>query len=157
RGKCVYDLHPAVKVRWLADEPEMRAGRVIRTLRKPLILRRVLRQEAPEVIVSFLTNVNVSVLVASRGMGIPVLVSERTNPAVGNSAGRVLRCLRRLVYRWSDVAVVQTDDAGVALRQRAPGLRQLKVIPNPLPSGLPEAKVAEETAQRRSVVALGRL
>src|SRR5690606_25544439 len=62
RGKCVYDLHPAVKVRWLADEPEMRAGRVIRTLRKPLILRRVLRQEAPQAIVSFLTNVNVSVL-----------------------------------------------------------------------------------------------
>ncbi|MFC3337767.1 glycosyltransferase family 4 protein [Paracandidimonas soli] len=157
RGDCVYPLHSAVKVRWLADEPGMRAGRMVRTLRKPLLLRHVLRQEAPDVIVSFLTNVNVSVLLVSRGLGVPVIVSERTNPAVGSSAGRLLRWLRRMVYRWSDMAVVQTEDAGAALRERAPGMRRLAVIPNPLPSGLPEAAGPGGQGERRSVVALGRL
>src|SRR5690606_10855906 len=157
RGECVYPLHPDVKVRWLADEPGMKAGRLARTLRKPRVLRNVLKQEAPDIIVSFLTNVNVSVLLVSRGLKIPVIVSERTNPAVGKSAGRLLRCLRHLVYRWSDMAVVQTEDAGVALRERAPGMRRMQVIPNPLPSGLPDALVSAASGERSCVVALGRL
>ena len=155
RGKCVYDLHPDVKVRWLADEPGM-TGK-LKALRKPLLLRQVLKQEQPDVIVSFLTNVNVSVLVASRGLGIPVIVSERTNPVVGSSASRILRVLRRLVYRWSDVAVVQTEDAAAALRERAPGLRRMEIIPNPLPAGMPAVAAPLDSAPRRQIVALGRL
>ena len=84
RGTCLYPLAPQVELLWLADRyggPRALAG-----VRKLAALRSLLRERRPDVIVSFLTNVNVVALLSSRGLGIPIIVCERTNPAASDSA-----------------------------------------------------------------------
>src|SRR3546814_20270428 len=60
------------------------------------LLRALIREQAPDVVVSFLTNVNVAAILATRGLDVPLIVCERTNPVVERSTGKIWRALRRL-------------------------------------------------------------
>lgn len=107
-----YPLDDRVTLRWLADCPGRTLSRWLPGLGKWLQMRRLVRAERPDVIVSFLTNVNVNVLIATAGIQVPVIVSERTNPVYSQSAGGMLRFLRRLVYRRARFVVMQTHESG---------------------------------------------
>ena len=71
-------------------------------------LRRALRNTAPDVIVSFTDRTNVSTLLAVRGLGIPVLISERIDPR-RHDIGAAWSTLRHLAYRWAAGLIVQTE------------------------------------------------
>ncbi|MDZ7627752.1 MAG: glycosyltransferase family 4 protein [Parvularculaceae bacterium] len=58
--------------------PKWRA--IARTLERILALRRFIRHERPDIILSFLTKMNVMTLIAVSGLKIPVIISERNNP-----------------------------------------------------------------------------
>lgn len=151
-----YPVGDQVRLTWLADCPGRWLSRCLPGLGKWLQMRRLVRAVQPDVVVSFLTNVNVNVLIATLGMAVPVIVSERTNPAHSQSAGALLRTLRRLVYRRASVVVMQTQASIEPLRQQVPGLRNVAVVANPLPPALPVAQ--QNTVSRsRQMVAMGRL
>lgn len=160
KGKLFYELHPEVRLEWVAD----RLGRVGRTPLAPFVkllaLRRMVREHRPDVIVSFLTNVNVMALMATRGLGVPVIVCERTNPAVSTSASTALQRLRRRLYPYADMVTVQAQASLAAMRELVPGMKRLAVVPNPLPPGLPAAASATVTNgnpnKRYRLVAMGR-
>lgn len=156
RGACAYTLEPGVRLLWLADR--VRGPRWLRPVTKLLALRRLAREMAPDRVLSFLTNVNVSALLALRGLDLPVVVSERTDPVHSRNLEPALRALRRWAYPWAHGVVVQTARSMRHLRQVVPRLRQLCAIPNPLPDGLPAAREHEPGAGggRRRMVALGR-
>jgi glycosyltransferase involved in cell wall biosynthesis len=158
RGSCFYPLHEGVRIKWLADH----MGRLGRTLCPPLAkwlaIRRLTREFRPDVIVSFLTNVNVNVLLATHRLGIPVIVSERTNPAHSSSAGGLLRRLRSWTYPWASRVVLQSQASVAAFQQMEPGIKDLAVLPNPLPVDIPDVPEGrKDAAARRQVVAMGRL
>lgn len=71
-------------------------------------LRRALRREPLDVIVSFTDRTNVSTLLAARGLGIPVVISERIDPR-RHDIGTAWSALRRLTYRRATALVVQTE------------------------------------------------
>ena len=71
-------------------------------------LRRALRSAAPDVIVSFTDCTNVSTLLATLGLNIPVVISERTDPR-RHEIGVAWSTLRRVSYRWATGLVVQTE------------------------------------------------
>jgi glycosyltransferase involved in cell wall biosynthesis len=71
-------------------------------------LRRALRSVALDVIVSFTDRTNVSTLLAARGCGIPVVISERIDPR-RHDIGTAWAALRRLTYRGATALVVQTE------------------------------------------------
>lgn len=128
-------------------------------LRHPLLvrsLRRAISRERPDVVISFLNYTNIFVLTACRGLGIPVIVSERLDPRV-IGIGRSWEVLRRLTYRHAARLVAQTSTAGALYEHLAPG--RLVVIPNPvaaprgaagMPDGWPEPPAS-------TVIAVGRL
>jgi UDP-N-acetylglucosamine:LPS N-acetylglucosamine transferase len=60
------------------------AGAMYRNLRRVRALRRALRAAAPEVVISFMDRTNVLTLLATAGLRMPVIVSERTDPAMRN-------------------------------------------------------------------------
>jgi glycosyltransferase involved in cell wall biosynthesis len=127
-------------------------------LAKWLAIRRLTREFRPDVIVSFLTNVNVNVLLATHRLGIPVIVSERTNPAHSSSAGGLLRRLRSWTYPWASRVVLQSQASVAAFQQMEPGIKDLAVLPNPLPVDIPDVPEGrKDAAARRQVVAMGRL
>lgn len=155
RGRCDQQLDPQVRLWWLADR--MRGPRWLRPLTKLRALRQLVREVQPDRVLSFLTNVNVMVLLATRGLRVPVVVSERTDPLYG--AGDLegsLRLLRRLTYRWAHRVVVQTQQSVAHLHAVASGVARVAVIPNPLPDGMPAVRAHEPDGARLALAALGR-
>lgn len=73
-------------------------------------LRRLIRQKRPDLIISFLTRTNVIAVVAARGLGIPVIVSERNNPQ-RQRVGPVWQALRRLTYARAYGLITMTKGA----------------------------------------------
>ena len=160
KGSCFYPVSDAVELVWLADLAQVRSGGPLAGVRRLRALRAYIKSSKPDVIVSFLTNVNVAAIVATRGLKIPLIVCERTNPVVGPSAGRVLSAARRLTYPLADLVTVQAQATVAPFRDMVPGLRGLAVIPNPLPPELADAPVAARTPSpdgHRRLMAMGRL
>jgi len=149
-GQSFYPLDPGVRQVWVARH--LSGPGMFRTLAKPLILRRLIQEEAPDVIVSFLTNVNVMVLAATKGLGIPVIVCERTNPAASKNISSVLARARRLLYPQADAVMLQTQQAAEVFAGAVPGLQHVAVIPNPLPPALESAAREVDDTGRVSYV-----
>ncbi|SHH04989.1 glycosyltransferase family 4 protein [Pollutimonas bauzanensis] len=160
KGRLFYRLDRGVKLIWLADRMGWLGKTRLASVRKWFAMRRLVKETRPDVIISFLTNVNVMVLLATRGLGVPTIVCERTNPAVSTSAGKTLAWLRRHTYPWASLVTVQAQASAEPFRKMLPALQRLAVIPNPLPPELAgpfTARPVPDPDQRRRLVAMGRL
>lgn len=156
RGDCVYPLHDAVRLDYLAD----RVKGATSGLKRFRALRAAIRDIRPDVIISFLTHVNVAALVASLGFRIPVIVSERNYPPL-DAVGKVWRIGRKHTYRLARSVVAQTEDGRRWIVENCPGSK-VDVIPNPivwpLPKVTPHVQPSEVVADdRRVLLAVGRL
>ena len=158
RGAVDYPVGKKVELVFLADLVAPRTGRLGRLLR----LRRLMRERRPDVIVSFLSNVNLAAILAARGLGIPVVISERNHPpAVTPQPSRAFRAARRMLYPRADAIVALTGRTRDWLAERIPRT-PVTVLPNPVVLPLPEAepRVAPSDilpAERRVILAAGRL
>lgn len=125
-------------------------------LRRLTRLRREIRASEPEVIVSFIHEMNVLTLLASSGLNVPVIVSERTDPRQ-HRIGRVWAVLRRLLYPRADAVVVQTNEVGYWM-QRFVRKEVVHTIPNAVALPVHEADhTACYLGSDRTVIAMGRL
>lgn len=151
-----YSLAPAVRRIGLARRRSLLPG----ALGRLRLLRRTLREVRPDVVISFIDTVNLHVLVAAQGLGVPVVVSERTDPTQ-HRIGAVPTLIRRLVYPRAAAVVVQSDTVRDWARRFLPAER-VHVIANPLSPLLLEA-VPEPVAAHApgagspTIVAVGRL
>lgn len=120
--------------------------------RRVIALRRALLALRPAVAVSFLGRTNVLTLLAALGSGIPVIVSERTDPRQ-ERIGRPWSALRRLTYPYASAVVVQTESVAAWARKLS---GRVQVIPNfverPKLTACPEAGAGPWT-----LLGLGRL
>lgn len=131
---------------------------VLSSLVKIKAIRALVRNVRPDVIVSFLTNVNIAVLAATMQLGIPVLVSERTDPAGGVRLPWHLRVARQLWYRAATAIVVQTESAAGYFRRSMRLGSKVCVIHNPLPIQLESCEQrAVQPDEGGLLVAMGRL
>ena len=81
-----------------------------RILRMPYWLykiRNCVKKEKPDYVVSFAARINILVLLATLGLHVKVIVSERNDP-MQDGRGLVTRCMVRLLYPLSDKIVFQT-------------------------------------------------
>ena len=150
-----YGLDPAVIHRPLdlkgGSTNPIRA--VASNLKRLFVLRRAIRESAPEVVISFLDVVNVRTILAGIGLGVPVIVSEHIDPAQ-HRIGVVWRVLRRVSYRYAASVIALTTDAlgyfSAAVRRKG------YVIPNPI--ALPvESNRTGVVKRDRTIVGMGRL
>ncbi len=115
-----------------------------------LALRRAIRQARPDVLISFLTKINVTALLAMTGIDAPVIVSERNNPDQQRKS-ILWRLFSQLAHLRADAVVCQTARSKrcvpVAARRRA------VVIPN----SIAPASVQPVPSGRKRLVAVGRL
>jgi len=116
------------------------------------MIRQAVRRFAPDVVVSFIEQNNVRVLAALLGTGIPVIVSERTDPRL-HRVGRSWAAARRLLYPAAQAVVVQTE----SVAQWASGLvpaQKVRVIPN-FTRKLPQPRAFDDREQL--ICGIGRL
>lgn len=150
-----YTLHPAVDHRHLGIErPSSGIVEAVgNNLRRLPVLRRAIRESMPDAIVSFLDVVNVRTILATLGLGIPVIVSERIDPSC-HRIGAAWRVLRRWSYRYATYVVTLTPDA---LRYFPGSVRRRgDVIPNPVSVPL-DAGLAPAGGRKKIIIAMGRL
>lgn len=153
-GQPFYEVSDAVELVSLAEQVGTTRKGVASSVRRLLALRRVIAQRKPDVLVSFLPNVNVATILASAFMGIPRIVCERSDPSIRSPrAPWEIAC--RITYRHADMLTVQTDAVAAAVPRRYPGVAQVGVIPNPLPDGILPARPAG--GARRILLSMGRL
>lgn len=160
RGNCFYPLPERVRVVYLADRVASHERSLNNRVHRLAAYRRLLREEKPDVIISFLPGVNVASVLASRGLGIPLIACERTDPVAWPMPLWKKR-LYGLVYRQADMVTVQTESAAQRLPSVFPGLKSVRVVPNPVPSPvqayLPDPGSRHAPGIRRRLVAMGRL
>jgi GalNAc-alpha-(1->4)-GalNAc-alpha-(1->3)-diNAcBac-PP-undecaprenol alpha-1,4-N-acetyl-D-galactosaminyltransferase len=154
-GIPFYDVSAQVELIPLADVARS-SGRGLRSYaRRLLTLRRLIVQRRPEVVVSFLPNVNVAAILSTAFTAIPLIVCERNDPST-RSALDVWEIACKLTYRFADMLTVQTEAVAAKAGKIYPGVRRLRVIPNPLPDGV-TVQDAVFTGPRRTLLSLGRL
>jgi glycosyltransferase involved in cell wall biosynthesis len=99
---------------------EVDAGRRLGWLGFPLRLlklRRLLRRRRVDLAIGMTTLPAIKLLLASRGLGMTVVVSERNYPPA-KPPSRPWRLLRRLAYPRADLHLVQTEAIAAWLRER---------------------------------------
>ena len=118
---------------------------------RPWVLRRAIRKSRPDAVIAFLERMNILTLMATIGLKIPVIVSERNHPAFNTS--KFLSLSRQAVYKMSACLVLQTHDAGAFFSSSIPK----SVIPNPILVPEYPAPVLKSEASSQTLVAMGRL
>jgi len=148
-----YRHHADVRIIRLGLKSRRRiaAGGAVAMLGRLRRLKAAFREVRPDLVVSFLTRTNILSVLAGRALDIPVVVSERNNPAL-QPVGAVWNRLRRWAYPRSVGLVTMTQGA----MDWFTGSMPVKgwVIPNPVP---PAAIDAPARSNGRTIGAVGRL
>lgn len=98
-------------VRVIADlTKEEEKGRIANFFNRTLKLRRILKEINPEVVVSFIGKSNLRTIAATRGTGVPAVVSVRSNPAREIGSGWK-RLLTFALFGMAEGVVLQTTEA----------------------------------------------
>lgn len=153
-----YPLSPRIKriALGLGNQSATRRQSLTANWQRARALRRTLRSACPQAVISFMDTTNMITLLATRGLGVPVIVSERTHPA-HHAIGAMRNCARRRLYPLAEAVVAPSNGVGDWL---AGFLRReaVHVIPNPVrPARGGAGRKPADRSGDRVVVAMGRL
>lgn len=136
-------------------------SKLLISLSKLIHLRKIIHSEDPDIVISFLTRVNVASAISTIGHRANLIICERTWTPFGTVKKKYLWILRMLLRRV-DTVVVQTDRSKDWLNLNYPNLN-VQVIPNPLsyPLAIDYKKIVNPadviSSDRKIILASGRL
>lgn len=134
KDEVAYDLSDNVTYK-VVDLPETLVG-IRRNFSRLKKIRQLIIELEPHLVISFLTSVNLFVLLAMLFTKVPIIVSERNDPD-RETPNKLMRLVRNFLYRFKRQLyfVFQTDYAS----SRFPFLTEARklIIFNPLKSDLP--------------------
>ena len=156
-----YPLHHSIKLCGLGLPPGKSRHflqAIWRNLRKLRLLRRAVRVSTPDVVISFMNIPNIITLLATRGMGIPVIVTEHVNPE-SMAIGRLWNILRRITYPLAAALVCPTGSMVASFQKqiKVRGYAIFNPLEAPSTSRKPSERNINRQAGRHTVVAMGRL
>jgi glycosyltransferase involved in cell wall biosynthesis len=124
-------------------------------LRRIQVLRRAIRRSKPDAVISFLFVVNILVLLATRGLAVPVIISERTDPLL-EPVDRAWKWLRQWTYSFASRIIVATERTKEYFLPSVQA--KTTVIPNPVAPASSEGSGPPEVVPAKpAIVAMGRL
>ncbi|GMK38138.1 glycosyl transferase [Paenibacillus sp. CCS19] len=107
-GPCFYHLKSEVNLLALSQERQKSGIDIVKSYIK---LRKMMMELKPDIILAMPDKVNIWTALSLIGSGIPVVVSERNNPAI-YPISKIKRLLREPAYRLATKGVIfQTTDA----------------------------------------------
>ena len=115
------------------------------------VMRKYFRVYAPDIILPFTTQKNVSTLLATLFTRHKVIVSERNNP-YKDPKSKLLRILRKMLYWTADGFVFQTQEAQAYFSNKIQ--KRSCIIENPLSENLP---LPWEGEREKNIVMVNRL
>jgi glycosyltransferase involved in cell wall biosynthesis len=157
RGGCFFPVSDKVQLIYLADRMARKAPNPFAYVTRLAALRRLFVEEKPDVIVSFLTNVNITTILASHGLRIPVIACEHNDPSAD---GRSLpwRLLCRMVYPRASAVTFLSESIAAAFRKEGGGVNPIiAVVPNPIPDEIRGISKPRRAGDRKRLISVGRL
>ena len=151
-----YNLDSAILFRPLGLAE--RSGNVLsackNTARRISILKRALGKEKPDLIISVLTETSILTILSTRGLGIPVIVAEHSDPYCYPSSG-IWRGMRRISYLSAARIVVLNKHASSYFERSNSG--KVVIIPNSVQQcrAVSEGEACPE--RKQWIVCMGRL
>lgn len=128
-----YELDGRVSVRNIICKCPVR---VLRPFERFATIRRYIEEGKPDVVVSFLADVNIHVILSMLGLKSKLVVSERNDPQ-RDPKPKWMRGLRDRLYRRTDGIVFQTGDAQAYFCKVLNKKIKTEIIPNPIKDNLP--------------------
>ena len=152
KDPLAYDFHKDVELIRLdiaAGGGSLLRG-ILANARRFLALRRLFRERRPDLVISFLTKVNVLSLLAAIGSDVPVIISERNNPAK-QQANALWSWSWAMLSRFAAAIVLQTET--IKSRYTKDIADRAVVIPNPVE----KPDLVRQNHDGHVIVAAGRL
>lgn len=148
---CSYPLSNDVHVVCLNCDDDAGMSSTKRFLTRLKKIRKAVKDIAPDVVISFMSEPNIDVCFALAGVNVPVIVSERNDP-VTDPPSRAKQLMRRIAYLKPKGFVFQTPDAQAYFSKRIQ--KRSDIILNPLGSNMLDRFEGERD---KRIVAVGRL
>lgn len=123
-----------------------------RNVGRIVALRRALRATGTRTVLSFVTQTNILTIIASCGLAMRVIISERNDPRRQRLPWLWER-LRAWLYSHADAVTINSIDALGALKASAPGTQPV-FLPNPSP---PLHSAVDAAQPARHILNVGRL
>ena len=123
-----YKLNKEVKVKYLSNIPLLSKLYIFNALWKLLFLRFSIKKSNPDVIVSFLTTINVATTLASIGIKSPLYICERISTPFA-TLNKNFFWLYRILFKRVEKIIVQTEKNKKYLNQFFSDSKVI-VIPN---------------------------
>lgn len=121
-----YSLNESIRVISIGKKSN---NKLIDRIKRYTIIRRIVKNEKPNLVLSMPEDTGVYVLLGLLGTRIPVYISERNNPWVMPDV-KITRILRKLMYPFATGIIFQTQ---VAQSFFSRGIRKKSIIlPNPV-------------------------
>ena len=113
-------------------------------------LRKLLKRENPDAVLSFMNKYNLLTIFASRFLKLKIFISERDNPCLQDTF--FLSLLKKITYRYATGIVAQTSLAKEILQKKTNN-KNIKIIANPLK----KLHLYPENKREKIVLNVGRL
>lgn len=153
RAENEYPVNPDVQIRTIAESykkyKELGYGKRLR------IMRRILKEECPDVLISFLPRMQIWMMAASLGQKMRRIETVRVSPWEICRNNRAEHFLWMLCYRRADAAVFQTAEQGEYFSEKI--RRKSVVIPNPISPRYRDNPKSNYADSVRHFVAAGRI
>ena len=143
-GRVEYDLHAHVRVLDFSGKTESRWARFPGWLKN---IRQYIKNERPDVVVSFAARINIITQLAALGLGTRLIVSERNDPKQ-DGRSMLIRLATRLLYPNAAGVVFQTKRA----QSYFPYLKNACLIANPI-----SVRAKASDVPTKKIVSVGRL
>jgi glycosyltransferase involved in cell wall biosynthesis len=151
---CVFELSNTIHLHYLANDYSCVAGQHKGSIARLMKLRHLMKTVKPDVVISFLPNVNVMAVLANIGLKIPLIICERSDPEHFPMSG-FWKVLCKYSYQFADMLTVQTSAVAAKVGRLFYLPSLVEVIPNPISDNL--LQVSPLQLQPPHILCLGRL
>lgn len=125
-----YQINDNIKIILLSETKLYNKKNIFSQIYRLISFRKIIRTENPDIIISFLTRVNLATIFAAHKLNKPVIISERVYPPAEYN-DYLTQLLRKIFYRQATLIVLQTGETLKWFKENLK-LTNLTVIKNPL-------------------------
>ena len=154
-GSPFYALSERVETVFLAQVTGVARKKLWGYAPRLIALRKLIIERDPDVVISFLPNVNIAAILSTFFLRKPLIICERSDPS-NRSSRNIWEIGCKLMYRFADMLAVQTESVAAKASALYPGVEKIRIVPNPLSERMLPSKAAA-TGARKVLLSLGRL
>lgn len=145
----IYTIPDSVKRVYLRKE--LSGNPIKKNIDRIMALRKAVKAENPDVVLSFLGNPNKRLLLATVGLNCRIIVSVRNDPQHEYGSGKFARWIARRLFNLADGVVFQTTDAADYFQESV--REKSAVILNPVAD---QFYKVQKTEKPENIITVGR-